>query len=430
VTEACVKCHGEKLDLAARTSCKDCHQDVHEGAFDREMAAGRRTCEACHATAAWKPSTYVASRHPLPLIEGHAVKCEDCHGRKVHQFPRLPARAPATIGPLDQSCVACHQDVHAGKLGQDCASCHGFEQFTLAELSVEAHAGIGFPIRDAHLKVSCEGCHGVRQLALATARTQGCIACHQDDDPHRGQLATDCRSCHAETAWAPSTYDEARHQRARLPLQGAHRAVPCEACHVNDVAPAPLAQRFRWGDGKGALTCQQCHSRDDPHRGQFGAQDCASCHSQDRWLPSSFSKSTHARTGFRLEGPHDRACGECHVRKAAGQPIIYADTPTACAACHLDPHLGQFADRGGQDGCGRCHPPDEWKPSRFDHNAQDVRFHLTGAHAAVECESCHRSTSRQMTDGTSREVVHYFPMAQRACDDCHQNPHSPQQRER
>lgn len=432
----CVACHGPKLDLAARTSCQDCHQqdDPHKGAFDREMAVAAKTCDACHSVEAWKPSTYAAAKHPLPLIEGHAVKCEDCHGMEKHQFARLPARAPASIGPLDQSCVGCHQDVHAGKLGQDCASCHGFKSFHLAELSIEGHAELGFPIREAHLKVSCEGCHGarnptggLRQLALADARTKGCVACHHDDDPHRGQLSQDCKSCHTEAVFAPSTYDEVRHQRARLPLQGAHRAVPCEVCHVKDVPPAPLQQRFHW-EGR-QQRCDTCHVKDDPHRGQFRGQDCASCHSQDAWDPSSFGKSAHAQTGFALVGSHDQACAACHVKGALpGLPadvVGYAGTPRECAACHLDPHLGQFAGRGGKDGCGRCHTLADWKPSRFDHDAQPARFPLTGRHKDVECAACHVSASRQMPDGTTRPVAHYFPIERRACDECHQNPHAP-----
>lgn len=430
----CVACHGPKLDLAARTSCQDCHtkDDPHKGAFDREMLVARKTCDACHSVDAWKPSTYQASKHPLPLIEAHAVKCEDCHGTDKHRFPRLPARAPASIGPLDQSCVACHTDAHQGKLGQDCASCHGFKSFHLAELSVEGHAELGFPIRDAHLKATCDGCHGartpsggLRQLALADVRTQGCVACHTGDDPHRGQLSKDCKSCHTEVKFVPSTYDEVRHQRARLPLQGAHRAVPCEACHVRDVQPPPLQQRFHW-EGR-AMRCDACHTTDDPHRGQFRGQDCASCHSQDRWSPSTFGKSAHAQTGFPLNATHDQPCAACHVKGTdPGLPadvVTYKGTPRECAACHLDPHMGQFAGRGGKDGCFRCHGLLDWKPSRFEHDEAPTRFPLTGKHRQVECAACHVSAQRPAPGGGTRKVTHYFPIDKRACDDCHQNPH-------
>lgn len=456
-TTTCVACHGPKLDLAARRSCRECHEDderkAHGGAFDREMAIAQKSCERCHDTKVWKPSTYAASTHTqdVPLVERHAIKCEDCHGTQKNTYPRLPIPsrevALTKIGPLDRTCVACHgkQDVHQGKLGTDCARCHDFKGFTLAKLSVEGHAEIGFPIVGKHLEVSCEGCHGartpkggLRQLALSEVKTQGCFACHggdapplgQGDDPHRGQLGAqgkDCKSCHTETAWNPSTYDDARHQRARLPLQGAHKAVPCEACHVRDVQPAPLQQRFHW-DTK-ALRCDQCHNArkgDDPHEGQFGQQDCSSCHVQEAWRPSTFSKSAHAQTGFPLVGNHDRECGACHL-PVPGRPsfVHFASTPRECASCHVDAHLGQFTGRGGLDGCGRCHDFMDWKPSKFDHDRPPSRFPLTGKHREVECSACHVSASRQLPDGTTRDVVHYFPIEGRACDTCHVNPHAP-----
>ncbi len=427
---ACGACHGPKLDQAAKKTCGACHEDVHRGAFDRELLLARASCERCHGTTAWKPDTYAEREHPLPLIEGHAVRCETCHAKDA-KFPRLPAPERIAIGPLDQSCVACHADVHGGKLGADCASCHGFKSFHLAELSHAGHAELGFPIRDAHAKVSCEGCHGgrapgggLRRLALAEARTQGCVACHVD--VHRGQLAQDCASCHGEVHFAPSRYDEARHATARLPLQGAHRAVPCEVCHVRDVPPEPHAQRFRW---EGATQrCDACHGKDDPHRGQFGQTDCATCHRVEGWRPSGFGRAEHARAGFALDGPHDAACASCHrpgVDPALGPAVTYRGTPKQCAGCHLDPHAGQFADRGGDDGCSRCHlVAPGWKAARFDHDAPPSRFPLTGKHRAVACTACHPTSQRQVADGVVRPVVHYVPIDGKACDSCHQNPHA------
>lgn len=423
----CTKCHGPKLDTAARRSCAECHEDTkHKGGFDREMAIARKGCDLCHSTAAWKPDTYAEEKHPLPLIERHAVECEKCHAKEA-KFPRLPARPPAELGPLDESCKACHVDVHKGKLSQDCASCHGFKTFHLAQLSVEGHAELGFPIREAHLKVTCEGCHGgraaeggLRRLALADARTQGCVACHVD--AHRGQLTTQCATCHTEAHFTPSTFDEARHQKTRFPLQGGHRAVPCEACHVKDLPPDPPAQRFHW-EGR-SQRCDQCHRTDDPHKGQFAGTDCAQCHAQEAWIPSKFDKDAHAKLGVPLVAGHDRACNTCHVPRKGGGPVVFRGTPEACAACHLDNHAGQFATRGGQLGCERCHDLATWKDHHFDHDAPPSRFPLTGRHAQVACTACHLVTTRQVPGGGQQKVTHYFPIEERACDDCHENPHA------
>ncbi len=416
----CAECHGERLDRAPRAACADCHDDPHRGAFDREMAVGRVSCDRCHGTSDWKRSTYATDAHPVPLIEGHAVACERCHGQQAG-FPRLPARGGAPVGPLEQSCQACHGDPHTGRLGRDCASCHGYQSFHLAELDAAGHAELGFPIVGAHLQASCEGCHGgrtaeggLRRMALAEARAAGCVACHED--PHRAQLGRDCKSCHGEVHFTPSTYDEARHAQARLPLTGAHRAVPCEVCHVRDLPDD--TQRFRWeGD---ATSCASCH--DDPHRGQFGASACTSCHEPSRFHPATFSKSDHARLGFPLTGPHAVACERCHVPNLHhGEAVTYRGTPAECARCHLDPHAGQFADREG--GCLGCHGATAWTPvPRFDH--EQTRFPLRGKHAGLACEACHLSVQRRLPDGTSRPVVHYTPIEGRACADCHANPHA------
>ncbi len=417
---SCAQCHGERLERAPRAACADCHEDPHRGAFAREMAVGRTSCDRCHGTERWEETPrYALEDHPLPLIEGHAVACERCHGQEA-TFPRLPARGGAPVGPLEQSCQACHQDPHQGRLANDCASCHGFGDFHLAQLDAEGHAALGFPIVGAHLQTSCEGCHGgrapeggLRRMALTEVRAAGCVACHED--PHRGQLARDCAQCHDEHRFTPSRYDEERHAQTRLPLLGAHQAIPCEVCHTRDL-PGDV-QRFRWEGSPSA--CATCH--DDPHRGQFGEQSCADCHAPERFSPSSFGVGAHARLGFPLTGPHAVDCARCHVSGLHhGQAITWRGTPADCAGCHLDPHLGQFAGREG--GCLGCHRPQDWTPTKFDHERS--RFPLRGQHAALACDACHLSVRRELPGGGVREVVHYAPIEGRDCGDCHVNPHA------
>ena len=61
------------------------------------------------------------------------------------------------------------------------------------------------------------------------------------------------------------------HDKAtRFALTGAHRNVECDACHRAGDGGRAVAAAARGG-------CQQCHRRDDPHRGQFGS-DCGQCH--------------------------------------------------------------------------------------------------------------------------------------------------------
>lgn len=461
----CADCHGgKKLDGPIKRTCVDCHQkdDYHKGGFDREMVIKGQSCEMCHDARDWKKHTYPVKEHPEPigLTDGHAGKCEKCHGigatvlaleGKRIPIPRLPKEPGLAVdrGPQEKACAACHGDPHLGRMERevqkDCVDCHDFKNFNLAELDNAGHAKIGFPIVDAHAaldaagkpKVSCEDCHGqrnasggLRDLSLTEVRVQGCVVCHED--PHLKQLGNKCAECHTEKVFEPSTFDIAKHASTRLPLRAAHLAVPCEECHARELKPGPkakdpskLVQRFKWEDPEGRkgakeVSCESCH--EDPHKQQFGATNCSSCHGEDHFEPSTFEVlAGHRRVGFPLEGPHATKCESCHVSGLKhGDAITYRTTPKDCAECHLDVHLGQFAEK--RLGCQACHEIKDWKPERFDHDK--CRFPLQGAHTEQACDACHLSRERVFPDGEKRQVVHYYPIKGRECGDCHQNPHS------
>ena len=52
-----------------------------------------------------------------------------------------------------------------------------------------------------------------------------CSHCHAD--PHAGTAKGTCTDCHTTEAFAPSTFDAARHAATGFPLQGKHAAVAC-----------------------------------------------------------------------------------------------------------------------------------------------------------------------------------------------------------
>jgi hypothetical protein len=116
-----------------------------------------------------------------------------------------------------------------------------------------------------------------------------------------------------------------------------------------------------------------------PH-GTFTA-DCATCHAGDTWSPVRVSRSFEHPRAFPLRGAHaTTACRTCHLS------LDFSKTPTACADCHRDVHRGEL----GTD-CARCHVPVNFLDRRRqleDHRA--TRFPLLGAHAVLDCESCHR----------------------------------------
>ena len=68
----------------------------------------------------------------------------------------------------------------------------------------------------------------VRPLARQAQRQ--CADCHVD--VHQTRLGRDCAACHNTRSFA-SAQGLQVHARTRLPLTGAHAAVPCESCHRN-----------------------------------------------------------------------------------------------------------------------------------------------------------------------------------------------------
>jgi predicted CXXCH cytochrome family protein len=122
-----------------------------------------------------------------------------------------------------------------------------------------------------------------------------------------------------------------------------------------------------------------------PH-GEFQG-DCSECHGEEGWKPARISrKFDHARrTGFALAGAHASVkCQTCHTTLDFSQPR------KSCASCHQDPHLGEF----GSD-CARCHTPRSFLDrAGMVRLHQMTRFPLAGAHAGLDCESCHARTAQ------------------------------------
>jgi hypothetical protein len=174
--------------------------------------------------------------------------------------------------------------------------------------------------------------------------TTECVSCHVD--PHDKRFAR-CTDCHDVRGFRPSTIDIAAHGHYRFPLTGAHRAVPCVACHA-EMRRAPAASTLS---------------------------------AMARW---------------------------------SGAPLAFAAPQGGCAGCHTNPHGSQFTARAAGASCESCHDVDGFRPaSGFDHN-RDAAFSLKGAHTAVPCDRCHRTT--RGANGTS--VVIYRPVST-ACESCH-----------
>jgi hypothetical protein len=344
---ACKSCHRDPTFRNAPITCVGCHRaddKVHRGRL------GER-CGDCHGTRDWKSSSFQHDRDTRYVLKGRhrQAKCEACHV------------APGGREKPASSCIGCHRadDKHQGSLGVGCADCHSERAWTQVRVD---HDATSFPLLGKHRDTECKACH--RDLKAYRGAPTGCVDCHRKDDTHKERYGTRCDSCHDARSWRQIAF---RHDRdTRYPLSGRHVKVACDSCHTGHLYRDKLRS-----------DCQSCHGRDDAHRGTLGPR-CETCHDESTWKVARFD---HARTRFALRGGHARVeCKACHAS------ALYREAPRECRGCHArdDVHEGTLDAR-----CETCHGEASWKVARYDHSK--TRFALAGAHARIECKSCHRS---------------------------------------
>lgn len=446
----CKACHVPFARGLQRDLCLDCHEDI---AADINGKAGyhglssdipNQECAECHTDHEGRQKDILglnvaAFDHDLtdfPLLGSHSeAACNDCHA------------SDALFREAPQACFSCHEedDQHKGNLGEDCGDCHEETQWEDAKYD---HDQTDFSLTGAHVDTACADCH-VDEVYLDTP--QQCIACHRDDDEHKGGNGEDCNSCHKTTDWADVSFDH--FLATGFPLTRAHGELVCEDCHqgnkyeqsnsaecischqdddahdgVNGRVCNDCHQPTEWLDttfdhgrdagfilrgahlentcgdchqvavavAKPETTCFGCHAEDEPHQVQLGEQ-CADCHNEVAW--TNKVRFDHALTPFPLLGQHvDAVCEDCHASKA------FHDASRECVECHGEDdahnrHLGTD--------CGRCHNPSDWLLWVFDHDAE-TRFVLDGGHAGLDCLSCHRAPAASHAIGVAM-----------SCGSCH-----------
>lgn len=160
--------------------------------------------------------------------------------------------------------------------------------------------------------------------------------------------------------------------------------------------------------GIAAMACRPTLAAEDDagvdvaHPHGDSVRECAPCHTADRWSPAKIgAEFDHGKFAFALRGAHAAVpCADCH------ESLDFAEAPSDCVACHNDPHLGEL----GLD-CARCHEPRSFLDrSGMLRSHSTTRFPLSGAHLAVDCDSCHRPAAQ----GQMR-----FVNTPLECDACH-----------
>lgn len=380
-TIECNSCHEKFVFTGAQKACQTCHTDVHKGNLGLE-------CIRCHSTLTWR-ITDMMQRHQqtrFPLLGRHAqAECQACHTQYANQqYAGTP-----TI------CLGCHNvdfqnaqnpnHLFAG-FSTDCVQCH---QVTDASWGGSFnHQLTVFPLTGAHQAVPCSQCHLNNNFKSIS---QDCYTCHQTNyqavqSPNHaaGGFSHLCQTCHTTTVWKPSTFS---HDNTAFPLVGAHRAVLCEQCHINNQYVGLHSN------------CVDCHLRDfntaaNPNHvaGTF-TTNCTFCHGMNSWQPATFNHST---TKFPLTGTHTTLqCQLCHTNGN------YQITYNGCYACHIAEYNGTTNPNHGAGGfvktCETCHSTSSWANATFDHSS--TKFPLTGAHTTLQCQLCHTNGNYQLAYG-------------------------------
>jgi len=368
--------------------------DLHNSHSDFE---GLKNCERCHE-AGKKIST---------------AKCLDCH-KILAERVRSGKGLHSNDGYDD--CVACHVE-HIGRDNELIWWVDGKEEFD--------HKLAGFELSGKHSKLDCRKCHinkhiQNREVLLKAGKkldytflglNKKCLSCHFDE--HRGQLKTECLTCHVMDAWKPaSAFD---HNTAKFPLAGKHVNLECGKCHKpitdNDNSIDPEYLKFTQIEHN---NCNDCHN--DVHKGKF-ERSCKSCHTVSGWRNVNTSDFDHSQTKYPLQGKHnDLKCEQCHNSEKAKADIKYA----FCIDCHDDNHKGQFTQRESKGECGECHTVNGFSPSLYTidmHSKSD--YPLEESHLAVPCFLCH---AEQLPEAGLTFTKFQFNSTN--CNVCHADRHS------
>lgn len=377
-TVACESCHKQPATKVKPPSatCASCHADTHRGEFKQD-------CKACHAETGWARAPFdhqAGTPSHFALTDGHAsLTCRTCHMNLGATATLPPARKVVDFRGQLTTCVSCHRDVHQSELGTTCDACHSSKTFAVATFT---HPGGSDFYGGQHAPLSCASCHqhpavlaaarralpppapasrgvpaglplaATKHTQLLSTRFKGiattCVTCHAD--PHRGQVGSQCESCHSVAAvkFAP---DRFTHDKSQFPLAGKHRGVACAACHKTEPLPSGPGTAVRL-TGIGT-TCASCHA--DVHLGQVSPR-CETCHSVETFKTAKYEHSRALSSLF--VGSHKRAtCQACHktitgVFPSGRGTAVQFKVGTQCTSCHVDVHRGAL----GTD-CGRCHKP-------------------------------------------------------------------------
>lgn len=458
----CLQCH-EMGKGIAESKCLGCHKSIQAAVEAKKGFHGltKEACISCHTdhkgrdqdTTAIDEKAFDHSRTGYKLLGKHAeLACAKCHTEKRAAASKVTRSGDLHYLGAKASCVACHRkdDVHhfEGDLAAvDCNQCHGQASWK-KDVKFDHGTDTDFPLKGKHASLRCAECHKQPGTAPDDPKTwkwsglqSECLACHRDyhhfgalKSPKLGDLNR-CQTCHGETSWTEThAFNHTVH--TRFPVEGKHVGLQCYACHEpKERKPklflVPGAPKYHWRELE-AKTCQACH--DSPHKNDpgsvFKGKKCTQCHVADGWnvIGKNGKGFNHTETRFALTGRHSQiSCSSCHVvgRKEVFR-FEHADQKF-CIDCHKSPHGGQFHEKLATQSCATCHDTVKFA-NRVDFNHATTAFPLTGKHARVKCEQCHKATEEMFDTKPPRPKAKFlFPeLASASCVACHADYHGGQ----
>ncbi len=373
---ACNQCHTVQITGTPK-DCYSCHANDNNISTNPKHNLGNfpKTCDQCHTTNGWKPTSFNHAATAFPLTGKHqTVLCNNCH--------------TSVYAGTNSVCKNCHQadiskpvnPVHTlGNFPQVCEQCHNTSGWIPSTFN---HASTNFQLVGKHLTVTCNSCH----TAQYSGTPKDCYQCHQTDyngaqNPNHktGGYPTDCAMCHTSTAWIPSSFN---HSTTGFTLTGKHATITCADCHGSTVSHLDP-------------TCSVCHKADiatsktvNHNLGNFlTGKTCDNCHTTTVWKPSAFN---HSATAFPLTGIHvSTACNSCHV-------AVYSGTSKDCYSCHKTdytssanpPHSSSALSSIFTVSCASCHNSSAWRPTTWSHKQY---YDITVKHSTRLCKECHTS---------------------------------------
>ena len=383
--QECSSCHQNGYANTS-TECAACHQNDFNNSIDpNHIQAGiENSCEECHSSASWKPSSFNHVTTGFELVGGHNLtQCSDCHSVNT---------ANATA-----ECFICHEsnynsaEEHLSRnYPKTCEDCHNTTNW---ESTTFDHNNTNFALTGSHTNTECSDCHNSGYVGTSTL----CFDCHQTDfnnsiNPNHSQagISHECEDCHSTNNWNPSSFN---HTTTGFELVGGHNLTQCSDCHSVSTANA-------------TSECFICHESNynsaDEHLSQNYPKTCEDCHNTTNWENATFD---HNNTNFALTGSHTNAnCGDCHTSG-------YYGTSTVCSDCHISEFNNSsnpnHSNLGLSINCENCHTTNpNWQPASF--SVHNDFYLIQGAHTSIEndCSTCHNSNYNNTPD---------------QCYGCHQN---------